>query len=614
VRPRLIAALLGLSTACGQAPAPPPAPTPEAPADEDPPAPTQRLVRPGPGCSVHGWCWDHPEVQGNTLRGVVFTADGGWLAVGDRGTVLRRGPDGAYALEDPGTRERLRDVARAEDVIVAVGEGGTMLQREPAGDWTPLESPAPAELRAVALSPRRELAAVGAGGELVLGTLGGELRLERIEGEGSRLVDVAWTEDGSLYLLGVEAPGDDGLLAVVHRRRRGGDTFAAERLRADYAALTPFGRSVALAGRASRLDGRTVRLDRELRRPVEALVGVAGALYAVGVDAGVARFDGRRWRRIDAEVAAGRDLLAAAARVREDGTEELVAVGDGGLGLSVVGDAVELIAGRGELLHLQAVVGVGEGSDELWAVGDGGVLHLVDGTWSRDGPETELHGLWSPGDGTLWAAGHGGQLLRHAGGGWRTVRRGGEETELHAIWGTGPDFALVVGKDRWLEIGPGEAVREITGPRPVAAGVWGSARDDIWVVGRDGIFHVVGDAITPGPEGAFFDVWGAAADDVWAVGAEGGLAHWDGDAWTRVEAPTRLNLLAVWGSGSDDVWAVGDGGTILHYDGAAWRWRDSGTDGILHGVWGTGPEDVVVVGHDGAVLRFRGYATAPIGA
>jgi hypothetical protein len=183
VRPRLIAALLGLSTACGQAPAPPPAPTPEAPADEDPPAPTQRLVRPGPGCSVHGWCWDHPEVQGNTLRGVVFTADGGWLAVGDRGTVLRRGPDGAYALEDPGTRERLRDVARAEDVIVAVGEGGTMLQREPAGDWTPLESPAPAELRAVALSPRRELAAVGAGrGELVLGTLGGELRLERIEG------------------------------------------------------------------------------------------------------------------------------------------------------------------------------------------------------------------------------------------------------------------------------------------------------------------------------------------------------------------------------------------------------------------------------------------------
>ncbi len=72
------------------------------------------------------------------------------------------------------------------------------------------------------------------------------------------------------------------------------------------------------------------------------------------------------------------------------------------------------------------------------------------------------------------------------------------------------------------------------------------------------------------------EVWGSAADDVWVVGGnalEAGsiaLLHYDGRAWSSVLPPTRSALYGVWGFARDDVWAVGGGGVILHFDGRAW--------------------------------------------
>ncbi|MGA1369009.1 MAG: hypothetical protein ACO394_10895, partial [Blastocatellia bacterium] len=38
------------------------------------------------------WAWQHPSPQGNTLQGVVLLEEGGAVAVGQNGTIVRRRP------------------------------------------------------------------------------------------------------------------------------------------------------------------------------------------------------------------------------------------------------------------------------------------------------------------------------------------------------------------------------------------------------------------------------------------------------------------------------------------------------------------------------------------
>src|SRR6185369_14121834 len=83
------------------------------------------------------------------------------------------------------------------------------------------------------------------------------------------------------------------------------------------------------------------------------------------------------------------------------------------------------------------------------------------------------------------------------------------------------------------------------------------------------------------PGGPGLAVWGSAPDDVWVVGADGLALHFDGAAFTRVETGTRAALWAVNGTGRGDVWAAGDGGTVLHLTGGRFERVESGTDNAL---------------------------------
>src|SRR6185369_4032999 len=78
----------------------------------------------------------------------------------------------------------------------------------------------------------------------------------------------------------------------------------------------------------------------------------------------------------------------------------------------------------------------------------------------------------------------------------------------------------------------------------------------------------------------------AAANDIWAATREGVLEHFDGTAWTEVDAQSKSPLAAIWASGPHDVWAVGASGTILHFDGAKWTRATSPSTANLHGVRG----------------------------
>lgn len=165
-----------------------------------------------------------------------------------------------------------------------------------------------------------------------------------------------------------------------------------------------------------------------------------------------------------------------------------------------------------------------------------------------------------------------------------------------------------------------------------------------------------------GLPGAFMSVWGSAADDVWVVGADAGegpaVKHWDGAAWTDLDAGSPGHLWWVSGLG-DSVWMAGDAGRVLRYDrksmsfeswtmpsperlygvfpaAAADVWacgsNDQNTAGVIwhhdgdvwaapadltpelmagfacFKVWGPGPDDLWFVGYGGVILRYKAGA------
>ncbi len=124
--------------------------------------------------------------------------------------------------------------------------------------------------------------------------------------------------------------------------------------------------------------------------------------------------------------------------------------------------------------------------------------------------------------------------------------------------------------------------------------------------------------------GALSSVWGSGPSDVWVVGGvgEGGtepgaeIYHYDGDAWTEVQAPDVGLLVWVFGWGPGAAMAVGLDGGVAGWDGSTWTAMDSGVDADLWGVWGRTPDDVWIVGGDldgpePTLLHFDGTSFTP---
>jgi len=119
--------------------------------------------------------------------------------------------------------------------------------------------------------------------------------------------------------------------------------------------------------------------------------------------------------------------------------------------------------------------------------------------------------------------------------------------------------------------------------------------------------------------GAISGVWGSGPSDVFAVGGTpdaSTIYHYDGAAWSPMDAPDVPLLVWVFGFGPDDVYAVGVDGGFVHYDGAAWTTIDSGTTEDLWGIWGASADDIWIVGGeiddgDPIILHYDGATVAP---
>ncbi|MEZ4256908.1 MAG: hypothetical protein R3A78_14555 [Polyangiales bacterium] len=106
---------------------------------------------------------------------------------------------------------------------------------------------------------------------------------------------------------------------------------------------------------------------------------------------------------------------------------------------------------------------------------------------------------------------------------------------------------------------------------------------------------------------AFFKVWGSSKDDVWVVGQRGVVLHYDGDVWEERLAGSSEDLISVWGTGPDRVAFVGGrgNGVLITWDGAEFRPIDLDFAPGLNGVWMRSPDVIHVAGVRGTL---RAYA------
>jgi hypothetical protein len=202
----------------------------------------------------------------------------------------------------------------------------------------------------------------------------------------------------------------------------------------------------------------------------------------------------------------------------------------------------------------------------------------------------------------------------------------GTTTELDGVWSDGPDEAWVVG---WQGDGEDVATRRpviarfsgcawttLSVPAPAqmarALGVWGSAADDVWIVGEaDHVLHFDGKRLEavplPGGTVQLGAVSGTGRNDVWAVGQR--AFHWDGAAWTEVSIPGpdfQQIFRDVWAVAPNDVFVV-NGLDVSHFDGTAWTTTRAVTESVafLLAVWSSGA-DAWAAGEASHLLRLAG--------
>ncbi len=121
--------------------------------------------------------------------------------------------------------------------------------------------------------------------------------------------------------------------------------------------------------------------------------------------------------------------------------------------------------------------------------------------------------------------------------------------------------------------------------------------------------------------GALSGVWGSAFDDVWVVGGRtmdsAEILHYDGMEWTEQDAPATSLLAWVFGWSADSALAVGIEGSVASWDGSSWTVLDPGTDENLWGVWGESEDDVWIVGGtpdaaEPTILHYDGSTFTPV--
>lgn len=247
----------------------------------------------------------------------------------------------------------------------------------------------------------------------------------------------------------------------------------------------------------------------------------------------------------------------------------------------------------------------GSSPTDVWAVGgtcdqadckntaQSLVLHFDGSSWTKRDAGAKailwwVHGF-APDD--VWIAGEQGTILHFDGARFTPQAEGlAPDVKLFGIWGKTPRALWAVG---------GKPDQSSTVLRFDGA-TW--SKDMTAPSIQDGQFG-----------GTWFKVWGSAADDVWLVGQRGSLVRWNGAAYEKQDlSPLGVKaqgLFTAAGRARDDVYVVGGDfgrGLALHFDGQRWEnvaGLDLSQSPLLTGVYETSAGDVTITGMSG--MKFR---------
>lgn len=226
-----------------------------------------------------------------------------------------------------------------------------------------------------------------------------------------------------------------------------------------------------------------------------------------------------------------------------------------------------------ELVHedlggaLLAVTSIENRPDELFVVGAADAqgptfLHFDEGVWTREslsGSE-DLWWVSRHPDESIYASGESGRIVHRLHSGEFRELNSATDATLYGLW--------------FAEDGSGWAV----GGDPQADGTT-SPRGTIqrYLSGVPASFGLELSVPAEVNETLLFKVWGSAPDDVWVVGELGRTFHWDGNAWTFEALDTNQRLITVHGEGDQRIIAGGVSSPLLQRFSAP-GWMDAGAD------------------------------------
>ena len=295
---------------------------------------------------------------------------------------------------------------------------------------------------------------------------------------------------------------------------------------------------------------------------------------------------------------------------------------------------------------MNAVWGIS--ATDVWVAGDRGTIFRWDGTqWTEVffSGNREINDIWVESPTDVWVVGRN-SVYRYDGSSWRTLATTGV---YRSVWGSasnevfatgvtgrvrewnGTNLSNIGGDDGLYGIGSngnevwaggygmdlhwdGTALNQANTGSGSTNAIWFSHAGIGYSAGDDGQLcrNTTGTTFSCSRQGSydFQAVHGTSDTDVWAVGTSGRVYHFDGNAWTSVNAsiPFQRDLTGVWAMSPVDAWLVGAGSILRHWDGTTWTATTTGvTGGNYTAIDGTSPTNLWVVGNRSAGTSQAGF-------
>lgn len=340
-------------------------------------------------------------------------------------------------------------------------------------------------------------------------------------------------------------------------------------------------------------------------------------VYAVGDQGRVVHYDGVSWTGYTRPTTESlRDVRVINGKLVVAGTNGACFRFDGAvwesLSAPIAGDISDVVE---------------DSNGDLLAATYGGILHRAAGRWRHQiGFTTEgLRSVWVADEHNVFAVGGHGVIEQRDDSGWRPVYVGSREDWWAGVSGNSPADVYVVGRAGKALHYDGAQWQPLTTMTDFHLNAVWASPERVVAVGDGAIVewkYGVPSLMTGNiPFSPLNDVWGSASDDIFAVGENGVIIHFDGTSWQPMESGVTTTLASVWGTAHDDVFVAGwaseyygptryYAATILHFDGTRWtRMESRGIEGVSS-MWGAPGVGLLATGSN-SLARYNGTGWNP---